>query len=465
MDLAILHPVPAPEYTARAYRDEAALLGACLHRDGHTVGLAVRTPEESDVLAAEMAETRPDLVLMYVEGLAADASVRTAGAVASSLGAPLVVFGPYARRCPDACLSLPGAEAVAVDDASRTVPAYLAARDARLDSIRSAGMWVTCETGVMRNAAPPPPESLADEPLPLRGLYDSEQTLDAAGYAPIVAARGGEDAGARPVTAEVATMPMPPGGRGPWPLLHRPLDAIVQEMREVADAQLDLGGWRIGHTRWAADADWLAGFAGRYPREVRLPFRTTLHAGDVTAETAGLLARAGADEVLLPLGSASHLIRTEALGIDVTSEEVSAAVAYLRQAGIRTAVRVDVGAPYETPVTLDETVTLLREIDPDRVVARLHWPEPGTPADTIAREHGWLAPDPPAAYLAGEPAVRPPSLSVEAILEARDLLPYRVLRPGIVPLLRLSRRVRIPWKGTAWAHVVRPLLAPPVRKG
>jgi hypothetical protein len=464
MDLAILHPVPAPAYAARAYRDEPALLGACLQRDGHTVALEVTTPETTDILAEAVAESRPDLVLMYVEGLAADAAVRDAGTVASSLGVPLVVFGPHARRCPDACLSLPGAEAVAVADAPRTVPAYVEARGARIDSIRTAGMWVTCETGVMRNAGPPPPESLADEPLPLRHLYGSEQTLDAAGLAPVVAARGGEAAEASAPGGETAPMPAPGGGPASWPLLYRPLDAILEEMRGVADEQLDLGGWRIGNTRWASDADWLAGFAGRYPREVRLPFRATLHAPDVTEETAGLLARAGAEEVTLPLGSASHLIRTEALGLDVMPDEVAEAVGHLRGAGVRSAVRVDVGAPYETPVTLDETVAVLRRIDPDRVEARLHWPAPGSPAETIAREHGWLAPDPAAAYVAGEPAVRPPSLSVEAIVEARDLMPYAVLRPGIMPLLRLSRRVRIPWKGTAWAHVVRPLLAPPVRK-
>jgi len=463
MDLAILHPVPDAAHAARAYRDEVALLAACLHRDGHTVSLTVAAPEESADLAGAMAEDRPDLVLMHVEGLAADVAARSAGTVASSLGAPLVVFGPHARRCPDACLSLPGAEAVAVAPADRTLPAYLEARGARVDSIRTPGVWVTCETGVMRNPVPPPPESLADEPLPLRRLYGSEQTLDAAGLAPIVASRGGEDDDAASPTGEPAAAPRP--GPTSWPVLHRPLGAVLQEMREVAADQLDLGGWRIGNTRWASDADWLAGFAGRYPREVGLPIRTTLHAADVTADTARLLARARTEVVRLALGSASHLIRTEALGMDVTPEQVEAAVAYLREAGVQSAVCVDVGSPYETDVTLEETVNLLRRIGPDRVEARLHWPEPGSLSDRVAREHGWLAPDPSAAYLAGEPAVLPPSLPAEAILEARDLLPYRVLRPGIVPLLRLARRVRIPWKGTAYAWLVEPLLAPPVRKG
>jgi len=470
MNLIILHPVPDAAHAARAYRDEVVLLAACLRQGGHAVSLTVVTPATAADLPAVVGEARPDLLLVFAEGLAADAAARTAGAVASALGTPLVVFGPYARQCPDACLSLPGAEAVAVAHAPQVVPAYLEARTARVDSIRAPGMWVTCETGVMRNPVPPPPESLAQEPLPLRFLYGSEQTLDGAGLAPIVAARGGEggeaSAPAGPSSAPAGppdAAPMP--GPAPWPLLHRPLEAVLQEMRDVAVEQLDLGGWRIGNTRWTADADWLASFAGRYPHEVGLPIRTTLHAADVTAETTGLLARAGAEEVRLPLGSASHLIRTEALGMDASPEQVEAAVAHLREAGVRSAVRVQVGAPYETEVTLEETVGLLRRIDPDRVEARLHWPEPALPAEAIAREHGWLAPDPPAAYLAGEPAVRLPSLPPEAILEARDLLPYRVHRPGLVPLLRLARRIRIPWKGTVWEWLVKPLLAPPVRKG
>ncbi len=474
MNLAIVQPVAhaagprARAYgPARAYRDEVALLAACLRRDGHTVSLSVVLPGDALLLAEALADQRPDLVLMYAEGLTADPAVRVAGAVGSALGAPLVVFGPHARRCPDACLSLAGAEAVAVTAADRVVPPYLQARAERVDSLRSAGLWITCETGVMRNPAPQAPASLEDEPPPARNLYTSDRVLDAAGFAPIVAARGGEAAGGEPPPGTPAGLAAAAPHPGPplWPVLHRPLEAVLREMQGVARRQLDLGGWYISNTRWASGADWLAAFAGRYPRQVGLPIRTTLRAADVTAQSADLLARAGCEEVRLPLGSASHLIRTEALGIDASPEAVEAAVAALRQVGVRSAVSVQVGAPYETEITLEETVALLRRIDPDRVEARLHWPEPGSASERIARENGWLVPDPASAYPAGRPAVVTPSLSPGAILEARDLLPYRVLRPRMVPLLRLARRVRIPRKGSAYEWLVEPLLVPPLRKG
>jgi len=461
MNLAILQPVADARLAARAYRDEVAVLAAQLGRAGHAVTLAVLTPEEMETAARALSETQPDVVLLYAEGLSADAAVRAAGAAASAVGAPLVAFGPHARLCPDACLSLAGAEAVAVAPAPWVVPEYLVARGGRVDSLRTPGLWVTCETGVMRNPVPPPPASLDTEPLPARGLYTSEQTLDAAGFAPITAARGGEGPVAPPAASGA---PSPAAAVAPWPVLHRTVEAVLAEMHEVADEQLDLGGWIVGNPRWTADAAWLERFVGRYAAEIALPLRTTLHAADVTDDVAGLLAHAGCREAALPIGSASNLIRSEVLGLDASAETTEAAIAALRRAGVRTAVEVDIGAPYETPVTLDETVEMLRRLAPDRVTARLHWPEPGSASERIAREHGWLVPDPASAYLSGRPAVVPASLSPQDLLEAAELVPYRVYRPGIVPLLRLARRARIPWNGTVYDALVKPFLVPPMRK-
>jgi len=458
MNLAIVQPVPDAPAAQRAYRDEVAALGAALRGRGHTVSLVLVTPSDEAALVQTMAENRPEAVLMYVESLAADVAARAAGAVASALGAPLIPFGPHARLCPGECLSLAGAEAVAVGPADFTVPAYVETRGSSLDSSRTPGFWVKCETGVMQNPVPPPPASLADRPAPARDLYPPELALDAAGFAYVGVARGGE-----PPSAPSAAAPPMPGAAG-WPLRHRPVAQVMEEILAVTEAQFDLGGWRIGNERWIASPQWLAEFAERYAREVGLPIRTTLYAPDVKDHAAGLLKRAGCEEAVIPVGSASNLIRNEILGMNVSAEDLVAAFQALRRAGVRSVARVEVGSPYETPVTLDETALLLQRLDPDRVEAVLHYPEPGSYAHKVAKENGWLVSDPAAAHLAAAPALVPPGLTAEEIATWCELLPYVVHRPRIVPLLRLARRVRIGKYGTVYDLVAKPFLVPPMRR-
>jgi hypothetical protein len=457
MNLAVLHPVAGPRTPGVAYRDEVAVLLAVLQRAGHAVTFLMYWPEEAADARSALADARPDLVLIYIEPLAADLSRRAAGDLASAHAAPVIAFGPHARQMPGECLSLAGAEAVCVGPADACLPAYLDARKAGLDATRVRGFWVTLETGVMRNPPPRPPESLADRPPPLRTLYPFDQLLDPAGLGAVTVCCGGEQ-------------PPPPAGAppstdAPWPPLRRPVDACLDEMAAYADEQLDLSGWRVGNTRWASDPAWLEEFADKYVRRIHMPLRTTLHAADVTGQVASLLAMAGCMEAGLRLGSASDLVRNEVLRLGVTQEALGSAIEALRGAGVRTAVGVEVGSPYETPVTLDETVALLSRLDPDRVDVALHYPAPGTHASQVARENGWLTPDPAAAHLAGRPALALRSLSDEAVLEAHELLADRVYRPGLVPLLRLARRVRLGPYGTLYELAVKPMLPPPRRRG
>lgn len=461
MRLVIVQPVPGARAMRRAYRDEVAVLGAALRRRGHAVTLLLFDRFDEGAVASAIHEAQPELILMYVEGLAADLAFRAAGAVAESRGAPLIPFGPHARLCPDECLSMAGADAVAVGHADFTVPPYLEERGRSLDSPRAPGLWVKCGTGVMRNPPPRPPATLADQPPPARDLYPPEQMLDSAGLAYCGVARGGEDAGLEvPVQTEASAA----WSTASWPTRHRPVDACVTEMLAVADEQIDIGGWRIGNERWASSPKWVAQFTERYRREIALPWRTTLYAPDVKDQGAALVARAGCEEVVINVGSASTLIRNEVLGLGVSTEAIVGAFDALRRARVATVARVEIGAPYETAVTLEETVTLLKRLDPERVEAVLHFPAPGSRSCKVAKENGWLVPDPAAAHLAGVPAIHIPALSAEEIATACELLPYMVHRPRVVPLLRFARRVKMGRRGTAYDLVVKPLLAPPRRR-
>ena len=457
MHVLILQPVADAKTRRRPYRHEVALLGAALEAHGHTVRLLVLDASDESRRAgtAAISETLPGAVALYVESLAADLARQLAAQIRTVADAPLLAFGPHARLCPDEALSAGGIEAVAVGPADRSIPAYLEETSPGLEHLKTPGLWVKCASGIMRNPPPPPPESLADEPAPARDLYLSDLVLDAAGFAEVRVARGGEAQPEAPPTAVSAAA---------WPVLHRPVAAVLDEMHALAEEHLDLGGFRLGNRRWISAAAWLAEFADAYRRDVGLPLRTTLEPADVTDETAALLARAGCEEVLMEVGSGSTLIRSDILGLDASAETLRAAFAALRRARVPTAARVEIGAPYETPVSLEETLALLKRLDPDRVEAALHWPSPGTRAYAAAQENGWLVGDPAAAYRAGRPALALPSLSDDDLITALEAIPYAVHRPRLAALIRLMRRAKIRRGRTLHELVLKPFLGPPVRR-
>jgi hypothetical protein len=235
-------------------------------------------------------------------------------------------------------------------------------------------------------------------------------------------------------------------------------------MTAVGTDYFDMAGFRVTNERWASIPAWLTEFAPRYRQEIGLPLRTTLHAADVGDRAATLLKEAGADEVRIRVGSASTFIRNEILGLGTSTEELESAFAALHRAKLASAAAIEIGAPYETAITLEETLALLRRLDPDRVEAVLHWPAPGSHSHKVAMENGWLVADAAAAHRTGKPSLKLPALSEEQLLAALECFPYQVVRPRIVPLIRWARRVRIGNRGTAYELFVKPLLAPPVRR-
>jgi len=440
------------------YRHEVALLGAVLRARGHDASLLLLASCDEAALDAALTGAAPDAVAIYVESLSADLARRIADSLARITGAQLLLFGPHPARCPDDCLSMSGVQAVAISPADLAIPAYLDAPHEGLEHLKTPGLWIKCESGIMRNAPARPPESLTDEPPPARDLYLSDLVLDSGGYAEVCVARGGETTG----TPSSPTGP-PPQPAAPWPVIHRPLRAILQEMFNLAEEHLDMAGFRITNPRWASAPEWLAKFADAYAARLGLPFRTVLAPRDVTDAVAPLLARAGCEEVLIEVGSGSTLIRNDILGLEVSAVNLVAAFAALGRAGIRSAARVEIGAPYETPASLDETLLMLNRLAPDRVEAVLHFPAPGTRAYAAARENGWLVGDPAAAYRAGRPALALPALSEDDLITARETVPYAVHRPRAAALIRLARRAKIGKGRTLFELVLKPFLGPPAR--
>ena len=462
MRLLIIQPTADARTLRFPYRHAVALLAAALRKSPYEVSLLVTDGADEGAMAATVTDTSPLLMLMYVDSLAADLAFHIADALRSIRAVPLILFGPHATRCPNDCLSMSGVEAVAVGPADGCIPAYLQARGQGPEYLRTAGLWVNCETGVMRNPPAKAPPSLADQPPPARDLY--ADVLDISGFAEVRVARGGEAGDASDEPAPPAELAAAWPGGAEWPLMLRPTASVIEEMTAVANDYFDMAGFRITNERWASIPVWLAEFAPRYRQKIGLPLRTTLHAADVGDRAATLLKEAGGEEVRVRVGSGSTFIRNEILSLGTSTEELENAFAALHRAKLASTAAIEIGAPYETSITLDETLSLLVRLDPDRVEAVLHWPAPGSHSHKVAKENGWLVADAAAAHRAGKPSLALPSLSEEQLLAALECFPYQVVRPRVVPLIRWARRVRIGDRGTVYELFVKPLLAPPVRR-
>ena len=82
MNLAILQPVPDERSRRSPYVTDIAVLAGALRARRHAVTLSVLDRCDEAELTALMAAVHPQVVLLYVEPLAADLAFRMAGVLA-----------------------------------------------------------------------------------------------------------------------------------------------------------------------------------------------------------------------------------------------------------------------------------------------------------------------------------------------------------------------------------------------
>jgi radical SAM superfamily enzyme YgiQ (UPF0313 family) len=141
--------------------------------------------------------------------------------------------------------------------------------------------------------------------------------------------------------------------------------------------------------------------------------------------------------------SGSDFIRNDIFDMATTDRQIERAFRLLRSGNIRTTVTHLVGSPYETPVTVDHTLELLERIRPDQVLTRLFVPLPGTRAEELCRDCGWLSGLGERAFRENSPMLRMPSMPPETITRLFDQLNWQARHPRSAWLMRLLARIRV----------------------
>jgi radical SAM superfamily enzyme YgiQ (UPF0313 family) len=454
MRILILQPLPPREVDDRpAYVDDVARLGARLRERGHDPSLMIVREYDEEALRLKIADVRPELVVVYLESYYTTLIRRLTEHIAQRHYLPIIVGGPHATVAPHEALSLIGVEGIVLCEWDRAVPDHLEARRVGLDYIHIENFWFRSETGTVRNRlrAPEKPEEMVV--LPDRSLYSADQIVDSRGCVDIQATRGcmfycahcQQDLAAG--LYEEIGMPS---------CRRRPIEAIVAEVEHLRAAYPTMRQLRFVGCTFPLDAEYLRRFAEAFSGPVRVPFSARAKTSELTPELASLLARCGCQEVELEVLSGSDFIRNDIFHLDLSDQQILSAFAACRAAGLKTRALVQVGLPYDTVVTIEQTGRLVRRAGADNVDVSIYYPLPGTKAHQVCLENGWLSGRGADAFLAGESALDMPGLDAAAIKRHAMLLPHLVRNPKAWPALMKLERLHLGKRSLA--DVVAPLL-------
>jgi anaerobic magnesium-protoporphyrin IX monomethyl ester cyclase len=249
------------------------------------------------------------------------------------------------------------------------------ARGARLDQALAevdGSVGVVDGELVQRPLGPQP--VVVGRPMPLRGLYFARYPfLGRFPWKRFAASRGCVHACGYCYAAPLRRLHQ----GAPRRVRRKTVDRVIAEALAVR-GQWPLSTVHFADDLFASSIPWLEEFAGRWPREVGLPFSANTSGETLSDRAAALLAKAGARLIGLGLESGVEEVRGGGLGRTTPDAVIRAGARRLKEHGIEVQTFNMVGAPGETFEQALETLRFNHELGVDRVRATLAWPMPGS---------------------------------------------------------------------------------------
>lgn len=214
-------------------------------------------------------------------------------------------------------------------------------------------------------------------------------------------------------------------GNGQW-VRWRSLDHLFTEL-ELLLARYPVESFYFEDDIFTLNRDFLENFLVDYPRRFDKPFRCYLRIGTVEFADLRRLREAGLLLANVGVEHGDPAFRERVMHRRMSNEQIETFFNWCRELDIRTRAFHIVGAPGETPKTLQATIDLVERTTPDEIQVSLFEPYPGTELHHWCQAKGRLRPVERRSYFEPKAAVDlpdfPPDRLAAAYCGFRDRLP------------------------------------------
>ena len=442
MQLLILQFVsPRQTDPLPVFSHDLGVLAASLEAERIECSLATLPGYSPGRLREAVIRHRPRCVLAELTPHSVTAARRTIAEIKSAYGLAVAVCGPYATCRPGRAVSIPGVDARLVGEYDRSGVELLRAWRDRREGEGLEGVWAATDSGLVRGRLSPLTEDLDSLPTPDRDLFDTRRIVDETRELCFKVARGCPLWCAQCFNDWYMDLYE---GKGAF-VRRRSVTKLLDEVASVTDRYPGAETVTFYDHCFTMDEEWLAAFAAEYPRRCRLPYRCHVRLSSVTPRVASLLAESNCRWVHTHLGSGSRFIREEIFSMPLSNDRIRSACRTLHDAGLQIAAELFLGCPYESEITVEETVDLVRGCEPDEVYPRVFYPTPGTRAAELCAENGWISGRGEENYWLGRSVLNMPSMSADEIailIDRFGALRKKGARSGLRKLIGKIRRSR-----------------------
>ncbi len=351
---------------------------------GVTTRLLIRREERR--LADELRAFAPDLVVIPADLLGHNSALALAALAKSATAAPTVLGGTHPTFFPNV-VHRPHVDYAFAGEAEGVVTDLLAAVRERRDPSAIPNLIVREGEGERVNPLRPLVETLDDLALPDREIYYRYPFLSAFPWKKFATGRGCLNA------CGFCFNPAYRGLVGPRGFFRRKSPARI--CREIDDVRrrcrLDIV--HFSDDLFSSGEGWLESFVDAYRRAVALPFSCNVFATTITERTVRLLRDGGCRVLAMGVEIADEDARVRLLNKPVTTAQIVAAAALVKQAGIRLVTFNILGLPWSSPAGDVDTLLLNRELGSDHTRVAGLVPFPKSALTRKMMDEGFLAAD------------------------------------------------------------------------
>ena len=157
---------------------------------------------------------------------------------------------------------------------------------------------------------------------------------------------------------------------------------------------------------------------GILERKINLPWGCGTRVDMVTKDLLAKMSKAHCNEISFGVDAGCQRIR-DSFKKGVTTEQCEKAIKWAKEAGIFVTASVILGYPGETRETLQETLDLIRKVEPDDMWLCIATPYPGTELRALVESKGWKMSEDWKLYNTMNPIFEDPLLPAKEIAQVR----------------------------------------------